>query len=62
MYESMYGLAERARFELAEARASTVFKPYANVQDALPALTSASVGRLSATPNSMYVSMYGFAL
>ena len=58
MYDSMYGMAERLRFELRDARASTVFK-FGNFPQSLsPALYGASVESPRLPPDSMYESMY----
>lgn len=58
MYESMYGMAERARFELAEACTSTVFKTVYGTRDDSPSLTEDEAGEPQLTPESMYESMY----
>lgn len=58
MYESMYELAERARFELADALASTVFKTVPPAQGILPPRSEAEGRTPRLTPNSMYESMY----
>lgn len=58
MYISMYGLAERARFELADAHTSTVFKTVSGPFGESPSLTIRGASTPRLTTNSMYVSMY----
>lgn len=55
----MYGVAERARFELAEPLGSTVFKTVRAVRGHLSSLTEDESETPRLTPDSMYVSMYG---
>jgi hypothetical protein len=58
MYVSMYEVAERARFELADAQTSTVFKTELGHRGESPSLSVSPFRTPRLTPNSMYVSMY----